>query len=448
MRMDDFHRGARSGLVLALVLALGACATVGRPTASNDVLPPACDATWPTRAAAFAVTAYASGLPTRGQWRDGFDLGDMDADGRIDLLHGPARKGRLRPAIFRGDGRGAFSYWRDTHFPPLPYDYGDAKAADFNGDGVVDIALAVHLHGVVTLIHEGGGSYAPWGEGLGLRAPADSVGERVFSSRSLLPVDWNRDGRIDLIALNEGPTLFAAERVAPQAVQVYLNRGGLWEPQSVEPASDSFGDALALGDIDGDGQPEALMGTQRGGEKRLLLGPRGDGGLSAAPVEALAGAMAVTAVAMHDLDRDGRDEALLATRSVEGDAWCVALMQVAQRRDGGQAARWNWSERSLDGIVAIAAGDIDADGRRDIVALRRDGGLLLFAGTRAGPVLDQALPAPAAYRGCAGYDLKLVDLDGDARLEAIASFAGDDGGPEGSDCPSGGGFQAWRLGGG
>ena len=35
---------------------------------------------------------FGDGLPARGQWRNGFALADMNGDGYLDIVHGPARK--------------------------------------------------------------------------------------------------------------------------------------------------------------------------------------------------------------------------------------------------------------------------------------------------------------------------------------------------------------------
>ena len=48
------------------------------------------------------------------------------------------------PAIFLGDGKGHWKYWTEARWPHQ-IDYGSVVAADFNKDGHMDLAFAVHL---------------------------------------------------------------------------------------------------------------------------------------------------------------------------------------------------------------------------------------------------------------------------------------------------------------
>ncbi len=385
---------------------------------------------------------FDSGLPQNGQWRDGFDLADMDGDGVLDLLHGPPRKGRLQPAIFLGDGSGRFRFWDSAHFPPLPYDYGDAKAGDLNGDGRMDIALASHLRGLVVLINEADGHYAPWDEGLALRLPGAAGEEPVFSSRSIALADWNQDGKLDLLAANEGPSRFAGGLNAGEAMALYLNRDGYWERLSGAQPLYGFGDALAVGDVDGDGLPDAVLGTQVSGARLLWQIGRPKGWVSR-EVRSLPPGATVGAVALRDLDGNGRADLVLGTRAVEHARYCTALHHV-QAHDGGESSRTLWREDSRDPVVAIAIGDIDRDGYDDLLGVRQQGGILSFAGGAEGFRPDLTIPPSTAMAGCSAFDAKLADIDRDGHLELLVSYAGETSGLD-AGCASRGGFGTWRL---
>ncbi len=435
--------------LLALILSVTAgCARVAREDvqARRAAAQPACPRVDLHKSNRFTAEPFDSGLPRTGQWRDGFDLADMNGDGTLDLLHGPARKGAMQPSIFLGDGRGQFRRWEHVHFPPLAYDYGDVKAADLNGDGRADIALAAHLRGLTVLINEAGGHYAPWSEGLLLRLPAESVNEPVFTSRRIALADWNGDGTPDLLAANEGPSRIGAGAV-PDAFGLWFNRGGVWDRAVPEQAVQGFSDAIAAGDIDGDGDLDALLGSQVIGNRLLLQ--IGDQNLfRARELRSLPRDAAVTAVALHDMDADARADALVATRAADRGRFCTALYAV---RDAGSAKERPlalWGEASNDALAALAFADIDGDGHDDLVALREQGEILLFAGTGRGFSRDLRLAPIEALSHCSVFDAQLADLDGDGGPELIVSYAGDETGTGSGSCAGGGGFAAWHLRGG
>lgn len=449
-RLAALRRGACSGAVLTICLLAAACSSQPRrPALTPEAAARAREAQSACKPVAlkstqrFAATAIETGLPARGQWRDGFDLADMNGDGRLDLLHGPARKERTPPHIFLGDGQGRFQEWKTTHFPPLPYDYGDVKAADVNADGRLDIALTAHLHGLTVLINEGGGHYAPWNRGLVLRPPAESVQEPVFTSRALAVTDWNRDGKPDLLALNEGPSRLGGSGITA-ALGLWFNRDGLWDLAKPEQALNSFGEAIAVGDIDGDGNPDALIGTNVAGNRLLLQ--KGDGNLySPRELRSLPLEAAVTAVALHDFDGDGSDEAIAAARAVENTQFCTVLQVVRAAGSGKETALALWSAVSRDSIAALAVGDIDRDGHDDLVAVREDSEILTFAGARRSFSRDIGLAPPEAVRDCTVFDAQLADIDADGNLELIVAYAGEDGLGDTTNCRGNGGFRAWRL---
>ena len=389
---------------------------------------------------------FESELPRAGQWRDGFDLADMNGDGEIDVLHGPPRKGLPLPVIFLGDGTGRFAPWKTAHFPPdLPYDYGDVEAVDFNRDGSMDIVLASHLRGLTALLHERDGHYSPAANGLELRLPSGDS-DPPFASRAIAITDWNGDALPDLLALNEGPGRLAPAPAA-DTLALYLNRNGLWQRVRGEGPYGLFGNSIAAGDVDGDGRRDAVIGSSVAGARSLLL--IGDGrAWKPYTMRSLQDEASVTAVALHDLDADGRDEIVDASLYPDQDGSCTAI-DVVRYGNGEDVASRVFGQPSRDRIVTIVVtdldGDRDGDQRLDLLALRQSGAFLVFSGGPHGFVREADVPAPPAMAGCDAFHAQTADLDHDGAQEVIVSFAGELTPGNVRPCPGEGGFVAWRL---
>ena len=398
----------------------------------------------PPRARRTALAPYDSGLPRQGQWRSGFDLADMNGDGRVDLVHGPRRKTGQWPVVLLGDGEGRFVRWEAASYPPLAYGYGDVAAADFDGDGHQDLALAAHLGGLTALRGDGRGNFTPAGAGLPLRGPDDPG----FSSRAIAATDWDGDGRPDLVAIADAPRRLTAPMAPAAGMQVHLFRGGRWErAPGPAPADDPiFGDAVALGDIDGDGRPEALAASRLVGFTKLLRVRDGHHGWASRPVDGLRPEARVTAVALGDLDGDGRGELVLGYLAAEGGVWRAGI-DVLRSTGGGWERHAVAADEGRNAVAALATGDLDADGTLDLVALRADGALESWTNDGDGTLhADARQPAPAWRAGCPGQHVRVADLDRDGAAEIVAAFAGEGGGPfAAARCVSGGGLDAWRV---
>src|SRR5262249_46184830 len=98
------------------------------------------------------------GLPTSGSWRNSLTGADMNGDGFPDIITPPERAGGNVPVIFLGDGKGHWKLWTDVKWPH-GIDYGSVVAADFNHDGKMDLAFAVHLTGLEVLLGDGKGNF-------------------------------------------------------------------------------------------------------------------------------------------------------------------------------------------------------------------------------------------------------------------------------------------------
>src|SRR5438045_2284638 len=109
------------------------------------------------------------GLPTAGSWRNSLTVADMNNDGFPDIIAPPQRGAQgVLPTIFLGDGKGHWKVW-DTAVLPYGIQYGGVAAADFNKDGNMDLAFAVHLLGVRVWLGDGKGHFTDSSEGLPMR---------------------------------------------------------------------------------------------------------------------------------------------------------------------------------------------------------------------------------------------------------------------------------------
>ncbi len=388
----------------------------------------------------FRFSRISSHLPTSGQWRSAFAVADMNEDGRPDIVATPPRKNLGKPRIFLSDGRGRFSPWTDARFPDAPYDYGAAAVGDFNGDEHQDVALGIHLHGVMALRGNGRGAFEDASGGLDA-PPADGA-PASFSSQALGAVDWNGDGRTDLVALGEGPRLGQKREAAGSArgVVIYRNTADGFVPQRIE--NGLFGQSIATGQIDGDGFMDAVAGTSVFGDRNIaVLGTR-DGGARTFEVGASRTNSYILAVALADVSGDDRADIVAAYLNFTGGAWRSGI-DVYVRRANSWSRRPLFVRRDESGIYALDTGDINADGRVDIVALTGAGETLVFPGDGRGWLTRERRP-PSRFRGsCRGSHVELVNLDTDRGDEIVASFAEESDDP--GRCPSGGGFAVWKA---
>lgn len=401
--------------------------------------------------ASVTLEPFGSGLPKRGQWRNAFAIADINGDGILDLVHGPPRKGRGWPVIFIGDGKGRFARWATASFPRLPFDYGTVAVADFDADGSADdIAIASHLRGLTILAGDGTGTFTESGRGLGLRLPGAGSGSS-FSPGALVAIDWNRDGRIDLAGLAEGPSrlaLRAGDAAAEYGIRVFLNEVDAWRAVGIDEGDRSLtGRSLAAGDVDGDGRTDLLAGSATLGFTNLLKrNNAGQSDVSSWTALQIPAQAVVTAVALADLDGNGRSDPILAVSAAEGSTWRNTL-QVHLSFPGRFETILITPDGQASIFRALATGKVDHDGRVDLAAVDGEGALSVFHAEKPGSFrLVAKESAPSWRAGCAGYDVHLADLDRDGRDEIVASFAGEPTGiGSNARSNSGGGIQAWKV---
>jgi len=389
---------------------------------------------------------FDEGLPRSGQWRFGFVLADMNGDGHLDIVHGPPRRRPGPPVIFLGDGSGHWRQWGAASFPKQRYDYGNVAVADFNGDGRLDIVMGMHLLGIGVLLGDGAGRFTTASRGMD---PLDPL--TAFSSHALVAVDWDGDGHVDVVALAEGPRLGmrrgggARELTGTSlGVVLYRNRGdSTWEKAlSTQPLA---GDVLVQAPSRWQGRPWLIAGSITRGQRDLII--RGGDPFVFEPLSGLRPGAQVRALALADFDGDGLDDVAVGYVANEAEQWRSGIDLVLRRADSRVERRTIVVEPGAFGVTALGTGDLDGDGRPDLVALSNNGETLVLRNAGGGAFTREDVQLTDRVAGCRGYHVRVQDIDGDGRAEIVAAFAAESEGLgtfRSEGCPGQGSLRAWR----
>jgi hypothetical protein len=334
-------------------------------------------------------------------------VGDFDRDGILDLVVVSEATGTV--TVFLGDGLLGFSA-----FSPPPAIVGSptsvptaATSGDFNHDGKLDLAVTVNTPSATDEVQVflGDGTGHLGGGALAPEAPFATV--TVGSSpRDIEVGDVDHDGKLDLVTADS----------ASAAVSVLIGVGtGDFTPQPSAPAVGPAPIRVVLADLDRDGLTDlvSLDGGSSPPQATVLPGtqstPFFDDGSSL--TVSLGTGSGPLDLAVGDLDADGRGD-LVATVALPAQA--TAAINTA----GPNCPHTSFLDAPrahLDGNgpVAVAVADLNEDGLDDLVTAASSGQTLeVLLGTGNGYTPGTTrLVAPDTPRGIASADF---NVDGHA----------------------------------
>jgi hypothetical protein len=322
----------------------------------------------------------------------------------------------------------------------LAFTITDGQAATVNAVGVRSSAGTVLAIGNATAPGSQTFTFTPAGGGALTAVAGKPVVPPGKTGSRVVMADFNGDGIEDLITAT-GPGERAAIRIYHGKTGQELVPGGI----NVFEGSYQGGLNLAAGDFNGDGKADIVVAADSGGGPRVQILNAAQFLPGADPVQgrALADFMGIedvkfrggARVAVGDLNGDGRADLVVAAGKGGGPR--VAVFDGTSLHPGAVPQRLVGDffafEHSLRNGAVVAVGDVNGDGRADLVTGAGPGGaprVAIFSG--AGVVAGLGADAPriadffvaGETTSRQGTALTVKDLDQDGRADVVASNGG------------------------
>ncbi|MFJ6088107.1 FG-GAP-like repeat-containing protein [Streptomyces sp. NPDC092369] len=307
--------------------------------------------------------------------------------------------------------------------------------ADFDGDGYADVAIGAPG---ATVNGKAGAGYIAVDYGMA-EGPNGVKRQLVSQNRYGVPgtaetgdrfgahltaADLDADGFTDLVVSSPGEDIGDAQNVGRYTV-LWGSVGGLATATAIVQGTSP----TRAGDFDGDGHLDLVTGD------RVLYGPF-DRSSGAARSSALAGADArLYAMASGDLDGDGITDLVVSSSS---SSTAVPRLRLFRGTHDGLVAGGAIAAPDTVSVDSVGVGDIDGDGRLDVVFGRSasgPGGLVgVVRGTSGGlapraTLLSQDssdVPGTGESGDRFGSDVAVGDIDHDGYADVVAGVPGED----------------------
>lgn len=283
-----------------------------------------------------------------------------------------------------------------------------ARLMDVNGDGRTDLVTPWEEGGLIRVyLHPGSEKVSrPW--------PSVTVG-RVRSPEDAVFVDLDKDGNVDVVSCCEGTQRCVFVHWAPASSDDYLDPS-LWktEPIPCTAGKQMWMFAVSL-QIDGKGGVDLILGSKGdGGSISWLQSPQQPRDLDAWKLHRVIDAGWIMSLRLVDMNADHKLDLLLSDR--RGLARGVKWLEIPKKPVSDA-----WPEHRIGGagneVMFLDIDDLDGDREHEVIVATHQTKMLVFSqrflnGKPTDKWSAQEIPNPNALPNGKGVVVGDVDLDG------------------------------------
>jgi hypothetical protein len=316
--------------------------------------------------------------------RTGVALADLDGDLDLDVVL-PTNDPDFPSEVWKNNGAGVFS----NSGQALGNEFAQNVAVgDIDGDADKDILFA--NNGTNTIWKNNGSAV--------FTLSPDTVGGETTFAIGLADLDGDTD--LDAFVVNGVNPPFTMPN------EVWKNNGSGVFTNTGQALGTDYSLSVALEDVDGDGDKDAVVGTNNTMPNRLFLN---NGSGTFAQQALTLGTGSCFGIRAADLDGDGDKDYFLPVNGGPSEVW--RRVPIGQ----GFLTKTNQNLGSMS-VGTMAKGDFDGDGDLDVMLGSNAGNLRLIRNDGTGQFVDTTVLLSTGY-GNANAEVLAGDLDGDGDLD-------------------------------